>query len=92
VADAARLADDLAMRVNVSCKTGESSIGCAAALHLASVIPNVAWALTLTHSALAEDVTGTPIAVDRGFADVPDRPGLGIDVDEDRVRRYRVDA
>jgi muconate cycloisomerase len=90
VADAARLADDLAMKVNVSCKTGESSIGCAAALHLASVIPNVAWALTLTHSALADDVTGAPIAVDRGVADVPDRPGLGIDVDEDRVRRYQI--
>src|SRR5262245_16369704 len=92
VVDAARLADDLAMKVNVSCKTGESSVGCAAALHIASVIPNVAWGLTLTHSALAEDVTGMPIRIDRGFAEVLDRPGLGIDVDEDRVRRHQVEV
>jgi len=89
VVEAARLADDLGMRVNVSCKTGESSIGCAAALHVASVIPNVAWGLTLTHTGLAEDVVTDPIRTERGRADVLDRPGLGVEVDEDRVRRYQ---
>jgi L-alanine-DL-glutamate epimerase-like enolase superfamily enzyme len=88
--NAARLADDLDMRVNVSCKTGESSIGCAAALHVAAVMPNVAWGLTLTHMGLAEDVTPMPLPVAGGFADVPDAPGLGVAVDEDRVRRFQV--
>jgi L-alanine-DL-glutamate epimerase-like enolase superfamily enzyme len=88
--DAARLADDLDMRVNVSCKTGESSIGCAAALHVAAVMPNVAWGLTLTHTGLAEDVTQTPVPIAGGFADVPDAPGLGITVDESRVRRFQI--
>jgi L-alanine-DL-glutamate epimerase-like enolase superfamily enzyme len=88
--EAARLADDLDMRVNVSCKTGESSIGCAAALHVAAVMPNVAWGLTLTHTGLAEDVTPTPLPIAGGFADVPDAPGLGITVDEDKVRRFQV--
>lgn len=91
VVEAGRLADDLGMRVNVSCKTGESSIGCAAALHIASVVPNVAWALTLTHTGLAEDVVTDPIRVERGHADVLDRPGLGVDVDEDRVRRHQIE-
>jgi o-succinylbenzoate synthase len=89
VVAAGRLADDLGMRVNVSCKTGESSIGCAAALHVASVIPNVAWGLTLTHTGLAEDVVTDPIRAEHGHADVLDRPGLGVEVDEDRVRRYQ---
>jgi muconate cycloisomerase len=88
--EAARLADDLDMRVNVSCKTGESSIGCAAALHVAAVMPNVAWGLTLTHTGLAEDMTPTPLPVACGFADVPDAPGLGIMVDENRVRRFQI--
>jgi muconate cycloisomerase len=88
--DAARLADDLEMRVNVSCKTGESSIGCAAALHVAAVMPNVAWGLTLTHTGLAEDVTQAAVEVRSGFAEVPDGPGLGITVDEDRVRRFQL--
>ncbi len=90
VVEAARLCDRLGMNVNISCKTGESSIACAAALHVASVIPDIAWALTLTHLALAEDVTAQPIATMRGHADSIDRPGLGIEVDEDRVRRHRV--
>ena len=90
VAAAGALCDSLGMSVNISCKTGESSIACAAALHVASVIPNIAWALTLTHIALAEDVTAQPIQAARGHVETLDRPGLGIDVDEDRVRRHRV--
>ena len=90
VTEAGRLCDSLGMSVNISCKTGESSIACAAALHVASVIPNIAWGLTLTHIALAEDVTAHPIATARGHVESIDRPGLGIDVDEDRVRRHRV--
>ena len=90
VIEAGRLCDRLGMSVNISCKTGESSIACAAALHVASVIPNIAWGLTLTHGGLAEDVTAQPIRTDKGHADSIDRPGLGIDVHEDRVRRHRV--
>ncbi len=88
--DAARLADKLDMRINVSCKTGESSIGCAAALHVAAVMPDVAWGLTLTHAGLAEDVTSMPLRVTHGFADVPDAPGLGVTVDEDKIRHFQV--
>ena len=90
VVEASRLCDRLGMSVNISCKTGESSIACAAALHVASVIPNIAWGLTLTHTGLAEDVTAQPIPTARGHVESLDRPGLGVDVDEDRVRRHRV--
>jgi L-alanine-DL-glutamate epimerase-like enolase superfamily enzyme len=90
VVKAARLCDSLGMSVNISCKTGESSIACAAALHAACVIPNIAWALTLTHGGLADDVTAQQIRTERGYADSINRPGLGIEVDEDRVRRHRV--
>ena len=90
VVEAGRLCDRLGMSVNISCKTGESSIACAAALHAACVIPNIAWGLTLTHIALAEDVTAQPIATARGHAEALDRPGLGIDVDDEHVRRHRV--
>jgi L-alanine-DL-glutamate epimerase-like enolase superfamily enzyme len=88
--EAGRLCDRLGMNVNISCKTGESSIACAAALHTACVIPNIAWGLTLTHLALAEDVTAHPLATAGGHAESIDRPGLGIEVDEDRVRAHRV--
>jgi L-alanine-DL-glutamate epimerase-like enolase superfamily enzyme len=90
VLEAGRLCGRLGMSVNVSCKTGESSVACAAALHVATVIPNITWGLTLTHTSLGEDVTAQPLATGKGFAESLDRPGLGVDVDEDRVQRHRV--
>jgi len=90
VVEAGRLCDRLGMSVNISCKTGESSIACAAALHAASVIPNIAWGLTLTHTSLAEDVTAQPVPTANGNVDCLDRPGLGVEIDENRVRRHRV--
>jgi L-alanine-DL-glutamate epimerase-like enolase superfamily enzyme len=92
VTKAGKLCDSLGMSVNVSCKTGESSIACAAALHVASVIPNIAWGLTLTHTGLAEDIAATPLPTGNGHVVSLDRPGLGVDVDEHRVRRHRVSA
>ena len=50
--EAGRLCDRLGMSVNVSCKTGESSIACAAALHAAAVMPNIAWAARKPDSSL----------------------------------------
>jgi L-alanine-DL-glutamate epimerase-like enolase superfamily enzyme len=86
VFDACRLCDRLGMSVNISCKTGESSVASAAALHLAAVVPVLAWGLTVTSPALAEDVAIEPLAVVNGHVEVPDRPGLGIEVDERRLR------
>jgi muconate cycloisomerase len=75
------------MQVNISCKTGETSLASAAAVHLAAVAPAIAWGLTVTSSGLAEDVTAAPLRIDGGHVEVPERPGLGIDVDEHRLRR-----
>jgi len=84
---ASRLCGQLGMQVNISCKTGETSLASAAAVHLAAVAPALAWGLTVTSSGLAEDVTAAPLRVDAGHVEVPERPGLGIDVDEHRLRR-----
>ncbi len=86
------LCDKLKMAVNVSCKAGESSIACAAAIHIAAALPQLAWGLTLSNEGLADDVTARAIRIERGHVEVSDRPGLGIDVDEDRICRYRRDA
>ena len=86
---AGRLAAELGMNVNVSAKTGESSIACAAATHIAAALPQIAWGLTLTNAGLAEDLTREPLHIARGHVEVSDRPGLGIEVDEERLRRFR---
>lgn len=92
VMEAGRLCDRLGLNVNVSAKTGESSIACAAATHIAAALPQIAWGLTLSNEGLSDDATARPIRIEHGHVEVSDRPGLGIDVDEDRVRRYRRDV
>ncbi|MBV9558703.1 MAG: hypothetical protein JO254_16680, partial [Pseudolabrys sp.] len=90
VVEAANLCDSLGMKVNLACKTGESSIACAAAIHVGSVIPNVDWAFSMTNGGLAADVTEHSLRGSRGFVDSLDRPGLGVEVDEDLIRRHRL--
>jgi len=85
--EASKLCARLGMAVNISCKTGETSLASAAAVHLAAVAPDIAWGLTVTSSGLAEDITATPLAIENGHVEVLERPGLGIDVDEHRLRR-----
>jgi L-alanine-DL-glutamate epimerase-like enolase superfamily enzyme len=89
VLEAGRLCDRLGMNVNIACKTGESSIASAAALHLAAVIPAIAWGLTITSPGLAEDIVTDPLCIVAGHLTVLDRPGLGVEVDERRVRQYQ---
>jgi L-alanine-DL-glutamate epimerase-like enolase superfamily enzyme len=91
VLEAGRLCDRLGMKVNISCKTGESSVASAAALHVAAVVPALAWGLTVTSLGLAEDVVAAPLRADGGHIRVLDGPGLGIEVDESRVRRCQRD-
>ena len=92
VMEAGRLCEELGLKVNVAAKTGESSIACAAAVHIAAALPQIDWGLTLSNEGLADDVTAQPIRIVRGHAEVSDAPGLGVDVDEDRVRGYRRDV
>jgi muconate cycloisomerase len=90
VVEAAALCERLGMKVNLACKTGESSIGCAALLHVAAVVPEVAWGLTLTAAGLKADVSSQAVIGERGFVTAIDRPGLGIDVDEARINAHRL--
>ncbi|HEX3501841.1 MAG TPA: enolase C-terminal domain-like protein [Xanthobacteraceae bacterium] len=84
--EAGQLCERLGMRINISCKTGESSVASAAAAHIAAVVPEIAWGLTVTSPGLAEDVVTAPLTVTNGHVVVPDGPGLGVEVDERRVR------
>lgn len=85
--EASRLCARLGMHVNISCKTGETSLASAAAIHVAAVAPEIAWGLTVTSAGLAEDVATVPLRIEGGHVGVPQSPGLGIEIDENRIRR-----
>ena len=87
---AGKLCRKLGLRINVAAKIAETSIGTAAAVHLACAVPNVAWGVSLTNLYLAEDIVRHPIALADGAVALPDGPGLGVEVDEAAVARFRV--
>jgi muconate cycloisomerase len=89
-AEASRLCARLGLSINVAAKIAESSVASAAAIHLACAAPAVDWGVSLTHLYLAEDVVRTPPAIADGAVALPDRPGLGIEVDEAAVERFRL--
>src|SRR5207237_7284058 len=47
--EAGKLCRKLGLKINVAAKIAESSIGTAAAVHLACAVPNVEWGVSLTN-------------------------------------------
>jgi len=92
VHDAALLCEQLGMKVNLACKIAEAGIASAGLLHLAAAIPAVDWGVSLSSPYLAEDIVTEPIALAGGYLNVPRGAGLGITVDEAKVRRYAREA
>jgi muconate cycloisomerase len=87
---AADLCGRLDLKVNVASKIAESSIAAAALVHLACAIPESDWGVSLTHFYLAEDLVKRPLPLGDGIVALPAGPGLGIEVDEAAVARFRV--
>jgi muconate cycloisomerase len=78
----------LGMHVNLAGKIAESSIASAAIVHLGAALPQLDWDASVTCQYLANDIVQEPIKVERGHVRLPDRPGLGITVDESRLSRF----
>lgn len=74
--------------VNHSYKTG---INIAASLHFLAALPNTHYfEYCVEQGALRQYLTRQRFPIVDGFISVPEEPGLGIELDEEIVRRYRV--
>lgn len=91
VCEAAALCEALDMKVNLAGKIAESGICSAALLHLAAAVPTLDWGVSPTSPYLVEDVIAKPLDLSNGHARVPAGIGLGIEVDEQRVRRFTIE-
>ncbi|HXF67549.1 MAG TPA: enolase C-terminal domain-like protein [Burkholderiales bacterium] len=80
----------LGLSINLAGKVAESSIAGAATAQLGSLAPNLDWGLNITTHYLVEDLTATPLRIERGCVRRPRGPGLGIEVSEEKVRRFRI--
>ena len=88
--EAGKLCRRLGLSVNIASKIAESSISSAAALHLACTVPKADWGVSLTHFYLAEDIVRRPLELAGGLVALPEGSGLGVEVDEAAVERFRV--
>jgi muconate cycloisomerase len=88
--EAGSLCRRLGLSINIAAKIAESSISSAAALHLACAVPKVDWGVSLTHFYLADDLVKRPLTLHDGLVELPDGYGLGVEVDEAAVERFRV--
>jgi muconate cycloisomerase len=88
--EAGKLCQKLGLSVNIAAKIAESSISSAAALHLACAVPKADWGVSLTHFYLAGDIVRRPLPLADGEVALPNGPGLGVEVDEAAVERFRV--
>ena len=64
----------------------------AAMLHVAAACPAYSLANDTTYYGLEDDVITEPFQIQSGTIAVPTKPGLGIEVDPDKLRKYRVDC
>jgi L-alanine-DL-glutamate epimerase-like enolase superfamily enzyme len=75
-------------RVQVVPHSWSSAINTAAAVHVLATCTNVkVFELKEHPTPVTHDLVDVPFVQHGGFVEVPDRPGLGIEVDEDVVRR-----
>jgi muconate cycloisomerase len=92
VYDAGVLCEKLGMKVNLASKMSETGISTAAILHLAAALPAIDWGVGFSSQHLTDDILKTPHSFSGGHISVPAGVGLGIEVDEAKVRRYAREA
>ena len=62
----------------------------AAMLHVVASTPNFPLANDCTYYGLTDDIIAPQHVIERGYMSVPEGPGLGVNVDEAKVAKYRV--
>lgn len=68
--------------------SSETGIGLAAQAHLAASLPGLVHAMDTMNHELTDDVVAEPWPYADGDLLVPDAPGLGVRLDEDKLARY----
>jgi len=87
---AAAVSDALGLAVDLASKTGESSIAAAALTHIGYAIPNLDWGININNHYLATDLVRVPLKQQGGSVACPGGPGLGVEVNESAIQKFRV--
>jgi L-alanine-DL-glutamate epimerase-like enolase superfamily enzyme len=67
---------------------GQLGVGTAACMHLIATCPNYLFANQTHLPIMEDDLLEEPLVFENGSLPVPDKPGLGISLDEEKVAKY----
>ncbi len=87
----AGLASEMGISLSHHCAF-DLGVKTAAVLHAVSSTPAINLAPDTVYYAWEDDIIENPFTIEKGRMTVPDKPGLGITVDEEKIEQYRVDA
>ena len=62
------------------------------AAHLGAVLTHATWPTITCTNLYSHQLLKTPIDVVGGYHQVPEKPGLGVEVDEEAIERFRIPA
>jgi glucarate dehydratase len=79
----------LTVTLHAGCELGLSQV---ANLHLAASIPELRLSIDSHYPLFSDDILPEPLVIADGCMRVPDKPGLGVEPDLDKLERYRTDA
>ena len=86
----ATVCDAFDLQINLAGKIAESSVASAAVLQLSAALNEVNWGISPSHLYLAEDIVDAPITPTQGVYVIPNQAGLGIEVNEAKLKRFQV--
>ena len=68
-----------------------TGITTALSLHLGAVLSHAQWPAVNCMNIYSDDLLATPITIKGGYAKTPDAPGLGIEIDESALVRFKME-
>lgn len=68
-----------------------TGVTAAFSLHFGAVLSHATWPAVNCHQLYKHNLLTEPIVVKEGFAKIPDKPGLGYELDRDLVEKLRVE-
>lgn len=85
----ATVCDAFGLQINLAGKIAETSVASAAVLQLSAALTEVNWGISPSHLYLAEDIVDQPIEPNQGIYSIPNQAGLGIEVNESKLKRFQ---
>jgi o-succinylbenzoate synthase len=89
---AAHICQAFGFPVHLSAKIAETSIATSAAIHLGVSLPKLEYDCGTTNHYLLDDIVVEPLVPINGRLKPFEKPGLGVEVDEEKLKKYELSS